>query len=76
MNKSALDFPHVFLLPKLHNQWEADAWCTEKFGKRWSAIDNRTGTWCCFWAGGEKPGHYRWYFTNEQDVVLFLLRWS
>lgn len=55
---------------------EMTVWCTKRFGKRWSAIDHREGTWCCFWAGRERPGHFRWCFTHEQDMVLFLLRWQ
>lgn len=58
-----------------HN-WQMTAWCTEKFGKRWSAVDHREGIWCCFWAGPDSPGDYRWCFTNEQDMVMFVLRWA
>lgn len=56
--------------------WEMTSWCTQKFGKRWSAIDNREGRWCCFWGGREYPGYYRWSFKDEKDLVLFLLRWA
>lgn len=56
--------------------YEIDAWCTEKFGPRWSAVDNRTGVWCCFWAGRKHPGYYRWLFTKEEDLALFVLRWT
>ena len=51
-------------------------WCTEQFGKRWSAIDHRDGKWCCFWGGRENFGHYCWHFSNEEDLILFLLRWA
>lgn len=50
-------------------------WCEQQFGKRWSAIDNKEGVWCCFWAGRSMPGSYRWHFMNEQDAMLFSLRW-
>lgn len=75
MTRSCRDFPHQFLLPKT-NHWEADAWCTERFGKRWSAIDNRQGTWCCFWRGGDDTFTYEWFFEHEKDAVLFALRWA
>ena len=58
------------------NHWKATDWCTKQFGKRWDVIDNRDGTWCCFWAGREKFGSYRWYFENECDAIWFKLRWS
>lgn len=66
---------HEVILSK-ENHWEQSDWCTKKFGKRWNVVDNRSGTWCCFWAGRESFGDYRWCFTNEQDMVLFLLRWQ
>lgn len=76
--KTSRDFPYVFLIPKKRNQWEADVWCTEHFGERWSVIDNRDGVWCCFWRGFRSPGpgHYEWRFQNKQDAILFALRWS
>lgn len=78
MTKSSSDFPYVFHLPKKKNQWEADAWCTEHFGERWSVIDNRQGVWCCFWRGFRSPGpgQYEWLFKNEQDAIMFALRWA
>ena len=50
-------------------------WCEERFGKRWSAIDNKQGIWCCFWSGRKNPGTYRFEFKNEQDAILFSLTW-
>lgn len=76
MTKSARDFPYVFVLPKIPNQWEADAWCTEQFGPRWSVVDNRDGVWCCFWRGRSVPGSYEWLFHNEKDALLFLMKWK
>jgi hypothetical protein len=74
--KTARDFPYKFLIPKIRNQWEADAWCTQQFGKRWSVVDNREGVWCCFWRGRAMSGSYEWYFLNEQDAMMFALRWA
>lgn len=75
MTKSATNFPYKFLLP-LQNHSESIEWCTDHFGKRWSVVDNREGTWCVFWRGKNKPVMYEWYFQNEQDAVLFLLKWA
>ncbi len=76
MTRTSDQFPYQFTVPMRSKQWRADAWCTEKFGPRWSAVDNRGGTWCCFWSGRDNPGHYDWLFRNERDALLFLLRWS
>ena len=54
----------------------AQAWCRNEWGQRWSVLDNRQGTWCCFWAGFRDGGGYRYHFVNEQDAILFSLRWS
>ena len=54
---------------------EAVTWCEQQFGERWVAIDHKTGRWCCFWAGREKFSYYRFYFQDEQDCALFMLRW-
>lgn len=69
-------WPCRLVIPKIKQQWRADDWCKEKFGMRWSAVDNREGTWCCFWAGVKAPKCYEWLFKNEKDAILFLLRWS
>ena len=66
---------HQVILGKENLQRQID-WCTEKFGKRWSAIDNHEGTWTCFWAGVDSPRNYRWLFKEEKDLVMFALRWS
>jgi hypothetical protein len=56
----------------------AAAWCEERWGKRWGAIENRQGIWSCFWAGhrGPNAGKYRYLFENEKDATMFILRWS
>lgn len=70
----ARDFQYQFQLAK-KNHWEMTCWCEQQFGPRWEAIGNRSGTWCTFWGGRGIPGYYRWYFLNEQDSVLFALKW-
>lgn len=61
---------------RLDKLWVAEAWCTEQWGKRWNAIDNREGTWCVFWAGPGKNFHtYQWWFATEEQLTLFTLRW-
>lgn len=59
-------------------QRDAVNWCQAQFGDRWQAVSNMQGTWCCFWAGPKRPhcpDDYHFSFANEQDLVLFILRW-
>lgn len=71
------DLQHDIIIGK-HYQRDAEEWCRNRWGKRWSAIDNREGIWCCFWTGtrGEHAGKYIYHFKNESDALLFGLRWS
>jgi len=71
------DFPYTINIPKARGDrhWEQTQWCEQQFGQRWSVVDNREGTWCCFWGGRSIPGKYRFEFKNEQDAVLFSLTW-
>ena len=57
-------------------QRKATPWCQEHFGKRWQAMDNRDGVWAVFWAGQDDFSTYRYIFANEQDMILFILRWA
>lgn len=75
MTKTARDFPYHTVTGKV-NHWEATDWCERQFGERWSVVDNRNGVWCCFWAGRSIPGSYDWYFLNEQDYLMFTLKWK
>ncbi len=56
-------------------------WCEEHYGPRWEAIGNRTGIWCCFWAGFPRDknrvqtSHYRYYFESEEMAMFFTLQW-
>lgn len=69
------DFPYQ-LTTGCEQHWEATNWCEQQFGPRWSAVSNRSGEWCVFWGGVDSPRNYHWYFLNEQDVTMFVLRWS
>lgn len=70
------DLPYEVYISK-ENHRAAEVWCREKFGPRWSALDNKQGIWCVFWAGtrSKNPGSYRYYFLNEQDYLMFILKW-
>ena len=72
------DFVHRILLPKSEDQWQISYWCKEQFGPRWSVTENRQGRWCCFWRGLRETDFsmYEWLFVNEQDALLFALKWS
>ena len=75
--KSVIIFPyHVKLPMNGRTVFNATSWCEEKFGVKWHATDQQVGTWTIFWAGVDHPGKYDWYFLNEKDLALFLLRWS
>ncbi len=65
----------VFISKQNHRH--AEPWCKERWGERWSVIDNRNGIWSCFWAGTRGPyaGMYLYIFENEQDAFWFALRW-
>jgi hypothetical protein len=39
-------------------QRQAQKWCQEQLGQRWEAIGNRSGRWCCFWAGTKDYDKY------------------
>lgn len=73
--KSCREFPYQTVTSK-NNHWQAAEWCKENFGPRWEAIGNREGTWCTFWRGRSIPGSYEWFFLNEQDYLMFTLKWK
>lgn len=55
-------------------------WCVEQFGPRWEATGCRTGVWAVFWGGFRRldwanGATYDWHFLNEQDAMLFSLKW-
>ena len=56
----------------------AQVWCQDQWGPRWSAVDRKSGTWCCFWRGwrANTDMMYEWNFATEQQLFLFRLRWS
>lgn len=58
---------------------EAESWCIEQWGPKWSVTGNREGIWCVFWAGNRvelTPSSYQWWFATEQQRTWFLLRWA
>ena len=55
---------------------DAKDWCLTQFGKRWKAIDDTDGGWTMFWAGREHHDKYIFHFVEEQDKLMFILRWS
>lgn len=77
------EFPYTILMPSIRGlgmkgqrHYDQIKWCEEKFSKRWCVIDNRKGVWRCFWGGRNIPGYYKFEFKNEQDAMLFSLRWQ
>jgi hypothetical protein len=57
---------------------QARQWCEQELGERWVATQNHNGRWCVFWAGfrSKNPGTYEWFFEDEQDAMMFALRWT
>jgi hypothetical protein len=76
--KQAITMKHLPYTVRIHKSRHRDAlkWCLQQFGSRWNTIDNRTGTWCCFWAGRSNFEYYDFYFLNERDMVWVSLKWS
>lgn len=62
------------IIPSEHSRG-AGVWCEQQFGKRWSPLDCRDGAWAMFWAGVDMHKNYRFCFAEEQDAMLFSLRW-
>jgi len=67
---------------KVHSNIEPHTikpWCVESFGEQWNALDNRTGTWTCFWAGhgpDRQLGRYVYRFAESKDALWFELKWK
>lgn len=66
---------------RYHLQYDMERWCTEHINynppyKNWVASKPRTwegmGSWCM----SSMFGNTFFYFKNEKDAALFLLRWS
>jgi hypothetical protein len=58
-----------------YRHWDAEDWCCEQFGKRWTALV-QVGRWACFWGGSNDPKRYRFCFAESRDAVFFALKWS
>lgn len=55
---------------------KAEQWCHDTLGPRWQAVNCPEGAkWTMFWCGRASLGRYRVCFIDEQDLVVFLLRW-
>lgn len=71
--RSHLDY-EVLIHKDIHRA--AGEWCEQQFGRRWEAIGYRSGRWAMFWAGRINFDQYRFCFADEQDKLMFILRWS
>ncbi len=61
-------FCYDFRSTHYHIQNEVRDWCSEQFGNL--CIENDRWDWISTF------GNTRYWFQNEQDAALFLLRWS
>ena len=72
-----LNSPDIEVIVHKDQHRDAERWCTQNLGKRWSVLDNRDGVWSCFWAGfREHHGAYRYCFKNAEDATMFAMKWS
>ena len=56
---------------------DAGKWCLAQFGKRWEAIGKNTdGSWTMFWAGRNDHEKYIFHFVEEQDKLMYILKWA
>ena len=55
--------------------YDAEHWCREQFGKRWTALD-QVGQWACFWGGRNDHKRYRFCFAESRDAVFFAVKWQ
>jgi hypothetical protein len=68
-------FPYSIRIHKSRHR-AAYRWCLQQLGSRWNVMDNKTGTWCCFWSGNKDFEYYLFHFLREEDAVMFGLKWS
>jgi hypothetical protein len=69
--------PNIEVVIHKDQHRDAERWCRENLGKRWSVLDNRDGIWSCFWDGRRKNyAAYRYCFKNAEDATIFALKFS
>ncbi len=73
-----IDLPYVIAAKKKNGDYEMKEWCRQNVGQErtWEVA---TGEWACFWSGGHPnylTDQYNWLFKNEQDAIMFALRWT
>jgi hypothetical protein len=68
-------FPYSIRIHKSRHR-AAYRWCLQQLGSRWNVMDNKTGTWCYFWAGNKDFEYYLFHFFRKEDAVMFGLKWS
>jgi hypothetical protein len=59
----------VFARPGFDKSHEAYNWCKAQWGRGGRKID-------CLWRYGWDNQHHYFYFTKEENLMLFLLRWQ
>ena len=64
----------VLIDSSLHNQ--AARWCASYLGRQWEVVDFRSGRWSMFWAGFRDVDKFKFCFAREQDMMMFMLRWT
>jgi hypothetical protein len=55
---------------------DAEHWCRNRLGERWSVTDNRSGQWACFWSGTDAFAYYNFHFARKEDLIWVALKWA
>ena len=66
---------HEILIDSVRHR-PAKVWGEQQFGPRQSLLDVRSGRWTVFWAGPHMPEKYKFFFADEQDLLMFALKWT
>jgi len=51
-------------------------WCESEMGPCYDMRYNREGKWMCGWGGPKESHSYRFVIRDQEDAVMFALRWS
>jgi hypothetical protein len=70
------DWHKIQVMPTISMRAAMASWCGDQFDRPWQAVDNRDGRWCYFWCGPSDHAYYRFHFRDQEDAVMFALRWS
>ena len=70
-------FPYKITVDN-NSWWPADQWCEEMFGRKYSWSRFPDGRWSVnsVGLGMKHPAMLNFHFRNEEDAVIFALKWG